>query len=786
LYLEVRGIPDKAYKLLLLINIGTPQVGEIMSINKVFSINRKSLIILLTTIFIISSIFTTPLIAIPIYAQTGSITIRIHNAPGMSMPGSGGNITVELYKWDSSSRVWNKVDVKSVNYQPNVNYVTVSFTGTELNKYYTYRVYHKPSIGLKLEEFWGWGQIFILTSSNSSATIDFYRSRPIIRSVDPTYPTTVSINSEIRFKLTVKNLDTRSRDLYLTAILDRDLSRPLDVAINTSSFTLNPGEERSITVTIRTPSIPGVYIPYFVLRFYNPQDPSSHGTVYDQWDGTWRKINVTTPLSCEARLDLSNFNEGEVQLDVARCSDVTGDGRRDAYVYINVPDGISRLQVTMSVEKDDDIDMRLYNPRGSVAGESTAGTGESERIAIDNPAPGVWKLHVYEYRIGGSTANVRVEARVERGATPKVERLEILDAPASGSVLVHLLRDRGYAAEVILLIPSGASELSIKLSPRGEGSMKLDVYLYDPRGRTIYEGRELVVSSQNPISIKVPSPMGGEWKLYIRGRDFGAIDVLFRLPVLLKEVEIDRDRVIKVMLDRSGYHPHRVGEKDLYTLSIGVYYKGRDKLVGEGEDNIGGITLKKALITLWTDRREGSNVYFDGTCIIFTYHPKDIKKPTYMPIDYKKSIEDELMEQRFMSLLTSSLLQLASLGLAQIPIIITRGGQAVEIGSAGSIFDLFNFISGVLGINKEEVLGPAPPSLDINRYTIINVPVFLAFGEQKTSYVEANFYIEWYKPGVNEVKFWVGIKLDVPLTRGWLDRWIMEPAEYTLRVNVAR
>jgi len=342
------------------------------------------------------------------------------------MPESGGTITVRLYKWDSSSQVWNEVGVKSVNYQPNVNYVTVSFTGTELNKYYTYEVYHKPSTGLKLEEFWGWGQTFILTSSNSSATIDFYRSRPIISSVDP-YPTQVSTNSVIRFTVTVKNLDTRSRNLYLTAILDRDLSKPLDVTIDTSPFTLNPGEERSITVTIRTPSAPGVYIPYFLLRYYNPQDPDSHGTVYDQWDGTWRKINITTPLSCEARIDLSNFNEGEVQLDVARCSDVTGNGKRDAYIYIIVPSGASKLQVSMSVESDDDIDMKLYTPDGSLAGSSTRGTGRSEEIIVNNPAQGIWKLYVYEYSISGSTANIVVKARIER-EQPKVEIVSVTPA----------------------------------------------------------------------------------------------------------------------------------------------------------------------------------------------------------------------------------------------------------------------------------------------------------------------------------------------------------------------
>jgi len=537
------------------------------------------------------------------------------------------------------------------------------------------------------------------------------------------------------------------------------------------------------TVRVKAPDTPGEYYIYVCMNQHYGMRQALQGLTRQPQPPAHAKVVVqSTSQRCEFRIDLGSSDSGSVSFDVARCSDVTGNGKRDAYVYITVPSGASRLQVTMSVERDDDIDMRLYDPRGSEVNKSTAGTGQNEQITVNNPASGVWKLHVYEYSIGGSTANVRVEAKVEKQqTTPEVKRLEILDVPASGSLVVNLLGSKGYAAEVILLIPSGASELSIRVSPRGESSRNLDVYLYDPRGRTIYEGRELVVSSQQPILIKVPSPMGGEWKLYIRGRDYSAIDIYFRLPVLLREIEIDRNRIIKIMLDRSGYQSHRVGQKDIYTLSIGVYYKGQDKLVGEGENKIDGITLKKALITIWTDRREGPNIYFDGRYIIYTYHRDRIRTPTYMPIDYKTAIKDELEEQRLTSLLTSSLLLLASLGLAQIPVSITMGGQAVEIGSAGSIFDLFNFISGILGINSEEILGPTPPPLDINRYTVINVPMFLAFGLQKTSYVETNFYIEWHKPGVNEVKFWVAIKLNVPLGS---DRWIMAPVEYTLRVNV--
>jgi len=91
----------------------------------------------------------------------------------------------------------------------------------------------------------------------------------------------------------------------------------------------------------------------------------------------------------------------------------------------------------MSVERDDDIDMRLYDPRGSEAGSSTAGTGQSEQITVNNPASGVWKLHVYEFSIGGSTANVRVEARVER-VERQTSKIEIISISSEGCTYNNL------------------------------------------------------------------------------------------------------------------------------------------------------------------------------------------------------------------------------------------------------------------------------------------------------------------------------------------------------------
>lgn len=120
----------------------------------------------------------------------------------------------------------------------------------------------------------------------------------------------------------------------------------------------------------------------------------------------------------ERTLDLQSIPDSDTtSFDVARSIDYTNDGRKDAYVYIDLGSGGNRLSITMSVEGDDDIDMRLYRPDGNEASSSTSGTGSSESIAIDNPVSGRWRLHVYGYSISGSTANVSVSAGVSGSVT---------------------------------------------------------------------------------------------------------------------------------------------------------------------------------------------------------------------------------------------------------------------------------------------------------------------------------------------------------------------------------
>mgnify|MGYP001772886826 CR=1 FL=1 len=136
-------------------------------------------------------------------------------------------------------------------------------------------------------------------------------------------------------------------------------------------------------------------------------------------------------------LDLALQASASVSFDLAQSVDNTGDGKKDAYVYINVPSGARRLVVTMNVESDDDADMVLYNPSGYRAGSSTAGTGKPEEIAVDYPVQGRWKLHVYLYRMGGSTARVTVTARVEKERGP--EGLEITSVSLTSD---KLLADR--------------------------------------------------------------------------------------------------------------------------------------------------------------------------------------------------------------------------------------------------------------------------------------------------------------------------------------------------------
>ncbi|UNQ73519.1 hypothetical protein [Infirmifilum sp. NZ] len=222
---------------------------------------------------------------------TRSLIVRIHNAPGLRMP-SGGSLEITLYK--STGSRWAFVESRVLDYSGGVEYVPVSLSNIELNSQYLIEVVHRPSSGLRLREYWGWYE-FKLTASNSTAILDFYRMRPYIVSV--VYPTSVQPDSTMSFEVTVRNLDVRTRDLYITAILDKDLSQPFDVMQNSSVFSLSPGETKTVKVTLKAPKSPGRYTPYVVLSLYYPSDPSAHGTVYDQFNGITNQVEVQSPAN---------------------------------------------------------------------------------------------------------------------------------------------------------------------------------------------------------------------------------------------------------------------------------------------------------------------------------------------------------------------------------------------------------------------------------------------------------------------------------------------------------
>ncbi|OYT62881.1 MAG: hypothetical protein B6U69_00530, partial [Thermofilum sp. ex4484_15] len=103
--------------------------------------------------------------------------------------------------------------------------------------------------------------------------------------------------------------------------------------------------------------------------------------------------------------------EAITTFDLYRSTDSDGNGKRDAFVYITVPPNTGKLDILMTVEPNDDVDLRLYDPYGRLAGVSQSGMGEAERIEVINPVEGVWKLVVEEFHITGPTAWVRVTVR---------------------------------------------------------------------------------------------------------------------------------------------------------------------------------------------------------------------------------------------------------------------------------------------------------------------------------------------------------------------------------------
>jgi len=70
-----------------------------------------------------------------------------------------------------------------------------------------------------VREFWGSGS-FILKTSNSSTTLDFYRETPYIKEVSYNLSTP---SNEISLNITVENRYRETLLLTMLLILDRDL-----------------------------------------------------------------------------------------------------------------------------------------------------------------------------------------------------------------------------------------------------------------------------------------------------------------------------------------------------------------------------------------------------------------------------------------------------------------------------------------------------------------------------------------------------------------------------------
>jgi hypothetical protein len=120
---------------------------------------------------------------------------------------------------------------------------------------------------------------------------------------------------------------------------------------------------------------------------------------------------IKNPKILNYSIDLSSLDS--LEFDISKSADDTSDKRKDAYVHLNLPNEASRLSITMNVEPDDNINLVLFSPDGSVAVNSTKGKGASENVSIADPRKGDWKLHVSAFKIAGPSALVSMKFDLE-------------------------------------------------------------------------------------------------------------------------------------------------------------------------------------------------------------------------------------------------------------------------------------------------------------------------------------------------------------------------------------
>jgi hypothetical protein len=414
-----------------------------------------------------------------------NITVRIHNIQGYSMPGSGGEILVELYEINGDLSLKS---VASTTYSGSENYVEVEFGDLEFKRYLI-KVYNVPKNGLRVKEYWG----SLEFSYNLQDHVDFYRQTPQIVSV--TAPSRVLAGQPITLFVKViipQKLEGLSFEVYL----DSDARQPWDYRY---VYSFNKVQGSGLTQFQLNPSISeeGNYTMYIIIR------SQKNGVIYDQWG--WSELIQVEYGSLSLRLhntDTSSLPISGGSLLVELYQEVDDDWVRVAVENIAYKGGENYVTINFkNMIFGQQYMVKIYN--------------KPSRGLLDKEYWG-YKVFVYTnqgvidfYRAAPLVVSVQIPSSVQAGSTAVLNvTLEIPVQIDGVNVTVILDEDKREPWDHVLYfaidrLSPGTETISIHFTPaKEEIGRKYNVYII------IYKYGKHVVYSQSgwngPIYISMP------------------------------------------------------------------------------------------------------------------------------------------------------------------------------------------------------------------------------------------------------------------------------------------
>lgn len=478
---------------------------------------------------------------------------------------------------------------------------------------------------------------------------------------------------------------------------------------------------RSYTLSFRVPDQQGSY-EYRVSAMYW-KSGMEDWVVMDE-----RYFNITVRQQrglIELKISLISRSYATVYFDLTHSIDVTDDDKKDAFVHIEIPSGARRLRVDMAVEDDDDIDMCLYRPDGSEVDCSTRGTGDGEEVTVDRPAGGEWTLHVFEFKISGTTARVAVTASIE--PAQEGDSYEPDDSMSEAKKIASGERQRRSIDPVgdvdfAWFIVTERSRVRVETSgPSGDTVLRI----YDSDGDLVSQNDDFGDGRWSAVELELDPG-----KYYIEVFEYGKDDKIpeYYLTLTISSIEhllrmgeivVDSARDLKIKYYIEGPSEVRAAGTgttwNKYSITV-EYLEG---------DSPAGLTIEGGVIYVAYDRRHGPDISSE----LFRYYRR-----TPLADWYEFNLKDYMRRMDALYLIIFKLIDLLT----------------------GGLPGWLEFITELLGIGTDV---PEPPWWlhNTNSFVAHEVPITGGCNGYKVS-----FNLSFPEEGEHPLLIWIWVRANTP------------------------